>query len=85
MTIFSREVLELGRRYSPSPAERQLIDSHLEALEEIRLLRGGMSDMLAALDAIDGKHWDDAVKHVEAMQRKNLGAMQRNTKQERER
>lgn len=50
-----------------STRERQLTDSHLEAWNEIWLLRKTLEDVLAALDHIDGGSWDQAVALIEGI------------------
>jgi hypothetical protein len=70
MTIISRDILEMAQKWSATPAERKLIESHLGAHDEIRRLRGALSDVLAALDSIDAGDHEHAVARIEAIERK---------------
>jgi hypothetical protein len=61
--VINEATLKHWRQVGPPPIfERQLINSHLQAYEEVRRLRGALEAVLGTLDAFDSGEFDKAVE-----------------------
>jgi hypothetical protein len=70
--MINEATLRHWQRLGPPPiCQRELVDSHLQAYEDIRRLRSALEAVLGALDTIDSGEFDTAVAELVRLDRLN--------------
>jgi hypothetical protein len=61
--VIDEATLRHWLRVGPPPIfERQLVNSHLQAYDEVRRLRSALEAVLGTLDAVDNGEFDTAIE-----------------------